>query len=366
MGKTETKDGYFQFDTVTTHHTTNKLETLTDIRMGSWEVRGHDGSKSICRTKGTLTFSHNNITHHFEECLYDATYSNLISGQRINKQFSPLNIEIDGFHGSILTKGTRTFDLEIDSLGAIWIRGEWGADIKKVQGQNLKELHERYGHISYDTLKTLPEYPQNTRKPPSCEACEKGKATEPPSRKSKVGPIRTKQPLERLHCDLVGPIKPATLGKQYQYLLVVTDDYTRYMSVKLLKTKDETTNALVEVLNILEKASEYPAKMIQADWGGEFHNKDLQTELRQRGIQLKETVPRHSETNAVAERANRTVFTMSRTALIGAEIAKGYWDKASLWAVYTKNRLPLKSLSKGKTPIKLLLNIHIEQQRANL
>ena len=141
------------------------------------------------------------------------------------------------------------------------------------------------------------------------------------------------------------------------------------MSVKPLKTKDETANALVEIVNILEKATDpqYNVKFIQVDWGGEFHNKDLQTELRQRGIQLKETVPKHSETNAVAERANRTIFTMSRTALIGAGIAKGYWDKASLWAVYTKNHLPHKSLSKGKTPIELLLpDIHTEQQRANL
>jgi len=201
VGKTETKDGHFQYDTATTHHTTNQLEVLTNIRTSEWEVRGHDGSKSICRTKGTLTFMHNDTIHHLEECLYDPTYSNLFSGQRINRQYSPLNIEINGHIGSISSKRTKVFNLEIDGMGAIWIRGEWGADIKKAQGENLKELHERYGHISHDTLKTLPEYPKNAGKPPRCEACEK------------VGPIRTKQPLERLYCDLVGPIKPATPGK---------------------------------------------------------------------------------------------------------------------------------------------------------
>jgi len=122
------------------------------------------------------------------------------------------------------------------------------------------------------------------------------KATFAKARKSNthnsVSSIRTKQPLERLHCDLVEPIKPPTLGKQHQYLLVVTDDYTRYMSAKPLRTKDETAYALVEIVNILEKATnpQYNVKFIQADWEVEFHNKDLQTELRQRGIQLKETV----------------------------------------------------------------------------
>jgi len=64
------------------------------------------------------------------------------------------------------------------------------------------------------------------------------------------------------------------------------------MSIKL-RTKDETANALIEIVNILEKATDpqYNVKFIQADWGGEFCNKDLQTELRQRGIQLEETVP---------------------------------------------------------------------------
>jgi len=96
-----------------------------------------------------------------------------------------------------------------------------------------------------------------------CEPCKKDKAMKPLSPKAKVGPIRAKQPLERIHCDLVGPIKSPTPGNQYQYLLVITDDYTRYMSAKPLKTKDETTKVLVEIVNILERAAEHPVKMIK-------------------------------------------------------------------------------------------------------
>jgi len=215
VGKTESKDGYFQYDMATTHHTTNQIEALTNIQSGSWEVRGHDGSKSICRTKGTLTISHNGKTHHLDDCLYDATYSNLVSGQWINRQFSPLIIEINGHRGTIGSQGSQVFDLEIDGLGGMWVLGEWGPAIRRTQGETAKELHERYGHISYDTLKHLPEYPKSTINPPRCEACEKGKATKPPAPQSKVGPIRTTKLLERIHCDLVGPIKPPTPAKQY-------------------------------------------------------------------------------------------------------------------------------------------------------
>jgi len=282
VSKTEQKDRYFQYDITTTHHITNQLEALTNVKNGAWEVRGHDGSKSVCKTKGTLTISHNGNIHQLDKCLYDSTYSNLISGQRINQQLSTLTLEINSFRGSISSKKAKVFNVEIHNLGGIWIREEWGARVSRIESP--KELYDRYGHISYNTLKNLPEYPKSAGAPPRCEACEKGKATKSPPPESKVGPIRTTKPLERIYCDLVGPIKPLTPAKQYQYLLVVTDDYSRYISAKPLRTKDETTNVLVEIINILEKASEYTVKYIQADWGGEFRNKDFQIELRQRGI----------------------------------------------------------------------------------
>jgi len=157
----------------------------------------------------------------------------------------------------------KIFDLEIDSLGGVWIREEWRVNIKHTQGDTIKHIHERYGYISFDSLKTLPEFPKKFQGPyPRCEACEKGKATKPPAPQSKVGPIRTTKSLGRIHCDLVGPIKSPTPAKQYQYLLVVTDDYSRYMSAKPLYTKDETTDALVEIINVLEKASEHQVKYI--------------------------------------------------------------------------------------------------------
>jgi len=104
---------------------------LTNIQKRAWEVRGHDGAESICYTKEILSIYYNGQIHHLEDCLYDPTYSNLISGQRINCQFSPINIEIDSFLGSISSKETKVFDVEIDGLGGIWIWGEWEGNIKK-------------------------------------------------------------------------------------------------------------------------------------------------------------------------------------------------------------------------------------------
>jgi len=77
------RKGWFQYDTGTSHHTTNQLKLLRDIKQINLPVEAHDGTQSICHTKGTLEIRHNSKTIKHEDCLYDSTYSNLISGQRM-------------------------------------------------------------------------------------------------------------------------------------------------------------------------------------------------------------------------------------------------------------------------------------------
>ena len=80
IGKAKTREGWFQYHTGTSHHTTNNLSLLTNVQSINIPVEAHDGTKSICRTKGTLEFVHNGKLLKHEECLYDPSYSNLISG----------------------------------------------------------------------------------------------------------------------------------------------------------------------------------------------------------------------------------------------------------------------------------------------
>ena len=360
--------GLFMYDTGASHSTTNNRALLTDIKRVNLSVKGHDGQKTTCDTIGTMTLRHNGRNIHHEETLFHPSYSNLVSGQRL----PPHTMIVDETTAEIKLKGKRgtLYKMIRDEDGGTWIK----PDNEKTQGTNInnvevaREIHERYGHISYDTLSTLPQFPKIPKElRPRCEPCEKGKATKPPARdQDKKGrKIRTKQPLERLHADLVGPITPVTPRTQYKYLLVVVDDYSRYTVTKAIKTKDTARNALMEIIMALETATSRKVKGIQADWGGEFRNNELEAELRQRGTIMKETVPHHSETNAVVERANRTIFTMNRTILAAAKMPKGLWDYASAWSAYTKNRVPHKSI--GTSPIKRMFpETDIEAQRSNL
>jgi len=151
------------------------------------------------------------------------------------------------------------YQAERDSHRGIWIKKETSARVRKISVDlQIKELHKRYGHISFNTILSLPECPKpplDWRKP-RYEACERGKTTKPSSPKQNQT-IRMKNPLERIHADLIGPIKPVTLGNQYQYLLVVVDDFSQYVLVKPLKKKSKAGDALIEIINLLENRTNF-------------------------------------------------------------------------------------------------------------
>jgi transposase InsO family protein len=130
----------------------------------------------------------------------------------------------------------------------------------------------------------------------------------------------------------------------------VVDDYTRITFVAGLRKKSDAATALIEIIEAAERQFEKCVKFLQTDQGGEFRSEELQQQLRSRGIIQKETVPRHSDTNPQIERANRTIVTMARIALLASGLPKKLWLEAARHAAYNKNRLPHLALG-GKVPL---------------
>ena len=356
-GKIEqNRTGQYEFDTGAQVHTTNELWRLTDLRPGK-TITACNGTKTTAIHEGTLKIKHNGRDITLKNVLYHPSFYNLISGQRVKGDF---DIKGRGNSVDIEVNGETLYHAERDISGTMWIKPDEPASIKKV---TLMDLHERYGHISFDTLKSLPEGQKyHGKTAPKCEACIAGKSTKPPAKPYKDGKKqlpRSERPLERLHADLIGPFTKEWLGKRY--VLTAMDDYTRYCTAIPIKAKSDTKGALKEWIKMLETQCN-PLKVVQlqADWGGEFRNTELATWCKKKGIQLKETVPRHSETNATIERLNRTLQDMARTAMISAGV-KGLWGDAIQWAAYTKNRIPHKSIKQA--PVEALLG---KGDRSNL
>lgn len=129
---------------------------------------------------GILVFRHNERNIRHEECLYDPLYSNIISGLRM-----PADLTLVGTKGKADFKVGKKilYKMERDAAG-LWIKPEnavadWKvAGIKRMNSgeeaiKQAQDLHERYGHISYNTLRTLPEFPKEIGKEKiRCQACE--------------------------------------------------------------------------------------------------------------------------------------------------------------------------------------------------
>jgi hypothetical protein len=223
---------------------------------------------------------------------------------------------------------------------------------KTVQKGGFQEIHERHGHISLQTLTSLPEVAG--RKIPDslyCEACEQGKSHKPAAKN--YGGIHTTDILERLHTDRIVPIKPESRGNQY--LLVITDDYSRYTIAIPIRQKSDAAEKFINVINVLERITKKQTKQIQADFGGEFRGTEFITELQQRGIIMKETIPYHSETNPIVERVNRTIMTIARTAIIASKLPKKKIPR--VMQLNGQHTQKIESLTKtaGNTPVKYIL-----------
>jgi len=136
IGKTKIgHEGLYEYDTAVTHHTTNEYDWLIDCQHHlELPVQGYDGKESVCRVIGTLVFRHNRRNIRHKQCLYDPTYSNIISGVRMPDEFV-----LKGAKSSAELKTGRKilYKMTRDEQG-LWIKpdnpvSDWkAADIKRM------------------------------------------------------------------------------------------------------------------------------------------------------------------------------------------------------------------------------------------
>ncbi|GKA38466.1 retrovirus-related pol polyprotein from transposon TNT 1-94 [Tanacetum coccineum] len=126
-----------------------------------------------------------------------------------------------------------------------------------------------------------------------------------------------------LHMDLCGPMRVASINRK-KYILVIMDDYSRFLWVKFLSIKDER-----------------------------FADFIISSEILQVGISHKTSVAQTLQQNGVVERRNRTLVEAARTMLIYAKAPLFLWAKAVATACYTQNRSIIRRRYE-KTPYELL------------
>jgi hypothetical protein len=159
---------------------------------------------------------------------------------------------------------------------------------------------------------------------------------------------RADEPLELLHIDLCGPITPETAGGS-KYFMLIVDDCTRWMTVSVLKSKDQASDAFAKFKAEAENSLGYKIKCVRSDRGGEFLAAAFREIYEKAGIRRQLTAPYSPQQNGIVERRNRTVMEMARSVMKSMKIPGIFWGEAVRHSVHLLNRLPTKPMG-NRTP----------------
>ncbi|KAJ9544933.1 LOW QUALITY PROTEIN: hypothetical protein OSB04_024640 [Centaurea solstitialis] len=234
--------------------------------------------------------------------------------------------------GRELLVGTRKTNLYTIKLRHMLAKKSQCLITKKSSHQSLL-WHRRLSHLNYRYLDRLVKerfvsgIPMIKFEPDQmCSGCAQGKmkrASHPP--KPEQG---SKSPLSLIHMDLCGR----------KYVLVIVDDYSRYTWTRFLKTKDETSNLIINFIKAVQVQLKLPVQTVRSDNGTEFKNQVLKGFYNSLGITQTFSAARTPEQNGVVERRNRTLVEAARSMLAQSQLPQYLWAEAVNTACYTQNR----------------------------
>lgn len=242
-------------------------------------------------------------------------------------------------------------------LTAHWAAPAAGADVhvgiptggEKMQEQALCASrdsatlwHRRLGHLSYAAIAKMARDGSFAGGPVDakqlqakigtvCKTCVEAKHAADSHR---VSDSRATSPLQLVHSDLMGPMRPASAGGS-EYILTVVDDYSGYAQVIPLKHKSDASKALRELLLTWERQLNAKVKRVRTDRGGEYVSFDRWCATR--GIMRERSVAYTPQQNGRAERFNRTVTQKARAMMLDSTVAKKFWADAFKSAVVVYN-----------------------------
>ena len=233
--------------------------------------------------------------------------------------------------------------------------------------KELKVFHSKYGHVSYMRLmniiinnsvdgvsdefknKVLLRECVNELTKNECRGCLLGKM----SRLRMKGVVDNKvtKQMDMWVVDVMGPMKVETMDG-HKYVLVIIDVFTRYLFVKLMKTKGEATTHLLNQIRLSQTQTEMKLKQLHSDGGKELVNGEVSEFLSNNGTNHTQTTPHTPQHNGIVERANRTILEMAKAMLFHCDGYVPLWGEAVMMSAYLL-RMSLTSVNERCTPMEL-------------
>ena len=203
------------------------------------------------------------------------------------------------------------------------------------------------GHIGVKGLHSAVDgIPFDDASLPSCSICTRAniKCSPFPSKTQH----RATNLLERIHCDICGPL-PSSYGS-YRYFVLFICCYSRYIFLYPMKTRDEAYQHFVNFRTLAQNFSGQQIKILCVDNAPELIKGQLEAYCKSTGISYEKTVPDSPSQNGVAERCNLTLASLARAMLLDANLSEWSWPFAIQTAAHIKNRVPHSNLPPHTTP----------------
>ncbi|KAE9338286.1 hypothetical protein PF008_g12130 [Phytophthora fragariae] len=155
----------------------------------------------------------------------------------------------------------------------------------------------------------------------ACEGCACGKMSVTPFFHRSASQVKTQRILEVVHSDVMGPMNPKSKGGA-RFVVTFIDDYSRYVSVYMLKSKAEVLKYFDNFRQLAETQTGSTLKCLRTDNGGEYVSKRFNQFCANHGIVHQTTTPYTPQQNGLAERMNRTIVERARSMLYYQQVDK--------------------------------------------
>ena len=179
---------------------------------------------------------------------------------------------------------------------------------------------------------------------PTCDACQRAKAKEHPHNHS-IRPATRK--FELLHTDILGPVNVDIRPSPPKYALLITDDFTRYCHIEILKSREDIVESLIKWITI----NDHDKHFARIRFDNEFNTKKFQDWCAEGGYKIEPTIPYTPEQNGLSERQNSTLMERVRSVMTSTQIPISAWPEIAQAVIWLKNRSP--ATGRDKLPYEL-------------
>ncbi|GMF66379.1 unnamed protein product [Phytophthora lilii] len=212
---------------------------------------------------------------------------------------------------------------------------EHGSDVWHARLGHVTAKKQKLISVAYEDLKIRDDDGTGL-----CEGCAKGKMSASSFSHKSGSVIKSYAPFEIVHSDVMGPFKPNSKGGGGQYIVTFIDDFSRFVQVYLIASKNLVFQRFVEFTALVKTQYRQRVKCIRTDNGGEYTSKRFDAFCRQEWIIHQTSAPYSPQQNGLTERMNRTLTEMACSMLYHMQVDKQWWGEALMTAAHIVNRIP--------------------------